>query len=127
MSRQEWGILRSLNDFVDLGADINKAGGTFETGPLNTAVSSGHIELVKYLLLLGAMMDLREPFMNSLFGAIYHGRLDIVKLLVEQGVDTTVKYTGENMDDMDTLKYATELEQFKITDLLARQMKEIKY
>lgn len=112
------GNLDIVKRLVDLGADVNVSGGTFETGPLKTAISSGHVEVVKYLLSQGANVDLSEPFQNPLFSAIYNGRLDIVKLLIDHGIDTSVKYTGENMKNMDALAYARELGQQEIAEFL---------
>ena len=120
------GNLDVVKHLVDLGIDVNKAGGTFETGPLKTAVSFGHIKVVEYLLSNGAKEDLSEPFRNPLFSAIYNGRYDIAELLVDHGIDTTVRYTGENMRNMDALKYAIELEQFEIADLLSKQRNALK-
>jgi ankyrin repeat protein len=117
------GVVKLL---VDLGVDINKAGGTFEACPLKTAVSSGHYEVVEFLLSSGASVDLSEPFRNPLFSAIYNGRLDIAKLLIHHGADTTVRYTGENMNEMDAYAYAIELEQFEIAEFLVNQSRESK-
>jgi len=113
------GNLNIVKRLVELGADINKAAGTYEAGPLITAISGGYIEIVKYFLLLGAMIDFSEPFRNPIFVAIYDGRLDIVKLLVEHGVDTKVKYTGENMKDMDAIALARGRGQLEIAEFLA--------
>lgn len=113
------GNLDMVKRLVELGADINMAAGTYEAGPLITAISSGYIEIVKYLLSLGVKIDLSEPFRNPIFVAIYDGRLDIVKLLIEHDVDTTVKYTGENMKDMDALALARERNQLEIAEFLA--------
>lgn len=112
------GNLAIVTRLVELGADINIAAGTFETGPLTTAISSGHIDVVKCFLSLGVEIDISEPFRNPLFAAIHEGRLDIVKLLIKYGVDTSVKYTGENMKNMDALAYARELGQLEIAEFL---------
>ena len=112
------GQLGVVKELVSLGADVNKPGGTFESGPLNLAVSYGHYEVVRYLLAHGAEFDLSEPFRNPLFGAIYHGNLAMVKLLVEHGIDTRIKYTGEVMKGTDAIAYACEREQFEIAAYL---------
>jgi len=112
------GKLEVVRALVELGADVNKPGGTFESGPLNLAVSYGHPEVVRYLLAQGAEFDLSEPFRNPLFGAIYHGNLAMVKLLVEHGIDTRIKYTGEIMKDTDAIAYACQREQFEIAAYL---------
>lgn len=113
------GNLDVVKRLVEFGADVNKVAGTFETGPLTTAISSGHIEVVRYLLSIGAEFDLTEPFRNPLFVAINDGNLELVKLLVEQGMDITIKYTGENMKDMDALGLAQKRGELEIAEFLA--------
>ena len=75
--------------------------------------------MVKYLLSCGAEMDVSEPERNPLFGAIYGGHADIAKLLIESGIDTRVKYTGESMKNMDALAFAHERGQKDIAALLS--------
>lgn len=113
-----------VKELVKLGADINTPAGTFETGPLTTAVSAGHLGVVDFLLSLGAEMDLSEPYRNPLFGAIHIGRIDVVKSLLQNGIDTTVKYTGENMEDMDALAYAKSLGQLAVAEFLTKWRQE---
>ena len=118
------GNLDVVKKLVQLGGDVNISAGTFETGPLNTAVSAGHLNVVQYFLSIGAEMDLSEPYRNPLFGAIYNGRLDIVKTLLHHGIDITVRYTGEKMKDMNALGYAQSLERLEIADFLTKWMQE---
>ncbi len=112
------GNLDIVKRLVALGADINKRGGTFDANPLKTAASYGHIEIVRYLLLQGAEMDISEPFRNPLFGAIYNGHCGIAKLLIQHGLDPRVKYTGQTMEDTDAIAYAREQGQLEILDYL---------
>ncbi len=114
------GDLDAVKRLVEMGADINKPGGTFEAGPLKLAVTYGRIDIVTYLLSIGVKFDLSEPFKNPLFGAIYNNHLHIVKALVEHGIDAKVKYTGKTMKNMDALAYARELGRKDIVDYLAR-------
>ncbi len=112
------GNLEAVKRLVEMGADINKRGGTFDAGPLNIAVSYGQYEIVRYLLSSGAELDVSEPYRNPLFGAIYHGDLAIAKMLVEHGIDWHMKYSGETMKDTDAISYARELGQLDITAYL---------
>lgn len=73
---------------------------------------------------MGAKMDLSEPFRNPLFSAISIGRIDIVRSLLQHGVDTMVRYTGENMKDTDALGFAQSLGQLEIAEFLAKWMRE---
>lgn len=64
-------------------------------------------------------MDVSDPERNPLFGAIYGGHIEIVRLLIDQGIDTHVKYTGKSMKNMDALAFARERGQMDIAALLA--------
>jgi len=112
------GQLEIVKKLIDLGADINKRGGTFDGGAINSAASEGHIEIVKYLLSSGAELDVSEPTRNPLFGAIMSGNIDIVKVLIDNGIDTKIKYTGKNMINMDAYAFAVERGQLEIAKLL---------
>lgn len=117
-SRGELNIVEKL---VELGANINILGGVYGGGALNEAASAGHLEIVNYLLSCGADMDISEPERNPLFGAISNGHVDIAKRLIESGIDTGVKYSGESMKGMDALAFAREQEQEEIARLLENQ------
>jgi uncharacterized protein len=112
------GSLDVTKKLVEMGADIDKCGGTFDAGPLKVAASYGNVEIVRFLLEQGATLDLSEPFRNPLFGAIHIGHLAIVKLLIERGLDSSVKYSGEVMKDMDAIAYAEQQGRFEIAEFL---------
>ncbi|MED1559351.1 suppressor of fused domain protein [Bacillus paramycoides] len=119
------GKLEIVKRLIELGADINKRGGVYGGGALNQAASKGQFEIVRYLLTCGAEMDVSEPERSPLFGAIQGGYIDIVKLLIENGIDIHVKYTGEYMKNMDALAFAHEQEQIEIANLLDSTKKEV--
>ncbi len=112
------GSLEVTRKLVEMGADIDKRGGALDAGPLTQAVSSGQIEIVRYLLSQGASFDLSEPYRNPLFSAIYNDRLVIVKLLIEHGIDYSIRYFGEIMKGTDALAHAEELGRTEIVDYL---------
>jgi ankyrin repeat protein len=103
---------------VQLGLDINIKSGTFNAGAINRAASEGYYDIVQYLLSCGAEMDISEPDRNPLFAAIYGGHKDIVKLLLDSGIDASVKYTGEYMKNMDAYDFAIERGQKEIAEML---------
>lgn len=100
------GSLEVVKLLLRLGADVNLQGGIDGGNPLHLAASEGRIEVVKHLLSVGAEMDLREPMWNPLFGAIHGGHTSVVQLLIDSGIDVSVKYSGTQMRDMDALAYA---------------------
>ena len=112
------GNLKMVQALIELGAEVNARGGTFDGNALNVAASNGHLEVVEYLLSLGAEMDVNEPERNPLFAAIYGGHVDVVRLLLAHGIDPTVTYNGPNMKDMDAFAFATERGQREIADVL---------
>ena len=76
------------------------------------------IKIIKYLLSCGAGLDVSDSVKNPLFGAILKGHLDIVKILIESGIDYSVKYTGDNFQNTDALGFARLRGQTKIAEYL---------
>jgi len=109
---------------VESGMDINRNEGLPKSAPIAQASSEGEISIVEYLFNNGAILDISEPDRNPLFAKIYGGHLDIVKYLVENGIDITVKYTGDTMKDMDAYAFAIERGQTEIAEYLKRKMDE---
>ncbi len=112
------GALKIVKLLVRLGVDVNAIGGTFNACAINRAASRGHYDIVKYLLSCGAIMDMTEPDRNPLFAAIYGGHKDIVKLLLDSGIDASVRYTGDYMQNMDAYDFAVERGQTEIAEML---------
>ena len=112
------GQLDIVKALLDRGLDINAYGGISGGGALHYAASYGRSEIAKYLIERGANLDVSEPVRNPLFGAIYRGHTVVAKLLIESGIDTSVKYTGENMQNMDALAFAREWGRSDIAALL---------
>jgi ankyrin repeat protein len=63
-------------------------------------------------------VEVDEPERNPLFSAVNYGSLNIVKLLIERGVDPSICYTGESMKNMDALAFAVELGKKDIAEYL---------
>lgn len=112
------GSWRVTEYLLSIGLDSNARGGTFGGSAINVAAGGGHIHIVVKLLESGAILDTSEPERNPLFSAIYGGRIDIVKLLVERGIDKGIKYSGSRMTNMDALRFAIERGQTAIADYL---------
>ena len=53
-----------------------------------------------------------------MFGAVLAGSSEMVRLLVKRGIDYTVKYSGENMHEMDACAFAKERGQTEISKYL---------
>ena len=59
---------------------------------------------------------------NPLFGAIYGGHKEVVELLVEKGIDISIRYTGETIKNMNAYEYAREFVQTEIAEYLKQKM-----
>lgn len=66
----------------------------------------------------GAELDISEPDRNPLFAAIYGGHKDIVKFLLDSGIYASVRYTGDNIKNMDAYDFAIERGQKEIAEML---------
>lgn len=113
-----YGEVKIVEWLVHQGMDVNQQSGVFESGPLQTAASFGHANVVSYLLENGATFDVSEPTRNPLFGAISGGHTEVATLLIDNGIDISVKYTGESMTNMDALAFAREWGSSDIVALL---------
>ncbi len=113
-----YGRMSVVQHLLRKGADVNVRAGTFGGSPINEAASKGHLEVVNLLLRSGADLDTSDPQRNPLFSAIYGGHLEVVKLLLMHGIDSSVKYNGNHMNDMDAFAFARERGQKEIASLL---------
>lgn len=111
--------IETIKYLVEKGVDINEKEGILKGNVLNTAASEGRIDVVNYLLEKGAEIDISEPEKNPLFGAIYGGYKDIVKVLIAHKIDFKIKYSGDNMNNMDALAFAKERGQTEIAEMLS--------
>ncbi|MGR5195350.1 ankyrin repeat domain-containing protein [Vibrio rotiferianus] len=115
----EQGQKKIVELLMELGIDVNVKGGPSGATPLNTAAYEGNLDLLTYFLERNAMMDISEPDRNPLFAAIHAGHKSIVELLLEAGIDTKVKYTGESMKDMDAISFAHEWGRKEIAEMIS--------
>ncbi|WP_082542159.1 MULTISPECIES: ankyrin repeat domain-containing protein [unclassified Rhizobacter] len=112
------GSLQVVEYLLSNGANPDEKGGTFGGSAINEAAGKGHRQVVRKLLEAGASLDTSEPERNPLFSAIYGGHIELVKLLVESGIDYRVFYTGEYMKEMDAIAFAQERGQTEISSYL---------
>ncbi|WP_375090104.1 ankyrin repeat domain-containing protein [Peribacillus sp. RS7] len=118
------GKLDMIKFLVESGMDININEGVPKSATIAHAASEGEISIVEYLFDNGAILDVSDPNRNPLFSAIYGGHLDIVKYLVQNGIDITVKYTGDTMKDMGAYEFAIERGQTEISEYLKQKIDE---
>lgn len=114
------GDMDMISFLVESGMDLNINEGVPKSAPIAHAASEGELSIVEYLFDNGAHLDVSASNRNPLFSAIYGGHLDIVKYLVGKGIDTTVKYTGDAMNELDAYKFAIERGQVEIAKYLGK-------
>lgn len=71
------------------GARINSIHPIYKSTALSAAVAGGKIDVVRYLLEKGAGVNLGPKKFRPIMNAVYYGNTEMVKLLLEYGVDLT--------------------------------------
>jgi uncharacterized protein len=108
------GTLDTVKTLIDLGFDVNKGDKYDDRKPISDAASKGRSDVVAYLLSQGAVLDTSLSVRNPLFSAISGGTAEavssaspeVVKLLLEAGIDSKVRYNSKTMKNMDALAFA---------------------
>ena len=62
-----------------------------------------------------------ESLKALLFSAIQGSHMEIVKLLIERGIDYCISYTSESMNDMDAEAFARKQGQTEIANYIAER------
>lgn len=118
----ENGSLKVIKSIIELGADINLRDSTLDFSPLNGACYQGRVDVVKYLLKNGAVIDVstasRNPFFDCIRGGCYGGHetgendryrkstLECAKVLIKFGGEVVTLYNSQSMVDMDVAAQA---------------------
>lgn len=112
------GHMHLLKLFIEKGADIHLLD-YLEQTPVSCAVFKGQIEIVKYLLSMGARLDTERPDKNPLFTAVYEGDLAMVKYLIEEAaIDPHVVYRGTSGNLKNALSFAEEYDKKEVIEFL---------
>jgi ankyrin repeat protein len=86
------GNLDLVEHLVGLGLDVNAPDHRDGRLPIDAAASNGHANVVRYLLNHGSRLDTSSETRNPLFGAIMGRSVEVVRLLLDRGIDATVRY-----------------------------------
>lgn len=103
---------------ISAGIDINEQGGPFGGNALSEAVNKQNFEIIEYLLSLNIEIITSDSIKNPLFTAIYRGNIDIVKILINHGVNYKVAYTGDYAQNLDAEAFALERGEKEIANYL---------
>lgn len=100
------GKLGSVKALIDGGLDANQGDKRDNRRPICSAAANCHVDVVAYLLSCGVQLDASLSVRNPLFSAIVGRSPDIVRLLLQAGMDSKVRYNSETMKDMDAVAFA---------------------
>jgi ankyrin repeat protein len=108
-----------LSELLEAGFDVNRAGRTYGDTALCCACSYGNYAAAAFLLENGAVIDVSEPTRNALFSAIVGGSLDVVRLVLNQRIDASIRYSGDSMSEIDAVAFALERGEAAIAACIA--------
>ena len=97
--------LEMVKLLIEIGFDVDTPDRDGTTA-LNSAAVGGHLAIAAYLLDQGGTMDVSSSVRNPLFGAIIGRSPDVVRLLLERGIDSTVRYDDGRWKEMDAVAFA---------------------
>lgn len=100
------GSLEVISLLVGAGLSVNDPSTQDGDLPLDAAAAKGKLEITRYLLDEGSRMDTSASVRNPLFAAIVGQSAEVVRLLLERGIDASVRYNSKTMTDMDATAFA---------------------
>ncbi|MCP4467660.1 MAG: ankyrin repeat domain-containing protein [Halieaceae bacterium] len=100
------GKLESVKTLVNIGISINTGDKRDNVLPICCAAGNGHVHIVEYFLDVGTDLDVSESIRNALFSAIIGRSVEIVKKLLNAGIDSKVSYDSKTMKSMDATAFA---------------------
>lgn len=112
------GTLQVVERLVKVGFDVNKPGYQEGDLALDCAASAGRVDIARYLLDQGSRMDTSKSVRNPLFAAVVGKSPEIVRLLLERGIDATVRYTSDTMKGMDATAFALQRGEAEIARII---------
>lgn len=90
----------------DLGFERNKPRSREKDRPVCSAAGYGNVATLRWLLERGVTLDTDASVRNPLFAAIVRQSAECVQILLDAGIDATVRYTSPTMEDMDAMAFA---------------------
>ncbi len=111
------GRLKIVELLLNMGADVDQVEMPFG-GALEAAAGAGQVDVVRCLLARRAKLDVSLPEFNSLFSAIYHGRVEVAKILLAAGINVNAVYRSQSGKLRNALSFAQERDQQAIVEVL---------
>lgn len=113
-----YGMYDMAKLLVESGIDVNKKGGVRDSSALTAAAFRGYIRIVELLYENGAALDTSTFSRNPLFATISEGHIDVVRFLVEKGIDLKADYAIGDLEHVDAYEYARQYGQTEIANYL---------
>lgn len=109
--------LEMVKLLLEIGFDVNIPAREGELA-LSRAAVGGHFDIAEHLLDQGSAMDVGSSSRNPLFSAIVGRSPEIARLLLERGIDSTVRYEGD-WKKMDAVAFAMMRGEREIARIIA--------
>lgn len=100
------GKLNSIQTLVEIGLNINTGDKRDDRKPICSAAANNHYNVAEFLLKNDAVLDTAKSIQNPLFASIIGRSPEITRLLLEAGIDCTVRYNTQTMENMDAISFA---------------------
>jgi uncharacterized protein len=92
---------------IDEGFDPASRGNREHRGPLAEAAVKGRDDIVRLLLALDVPLETDDTVCNPLFGAIIAHSLEVARMLIGAGIDTSPRYRlGSSKKTVDAVAFA---------------------
>jgi len=114
--------LRIFKYLIGQGFDINAEGELDGDRAICNASCYDKPDIVTYLLDNGAILDTDKLVRNPLFSAIIGKSFESAKLLLDSGIDATIRYDSDTMNEMDAIAFALLHSQPDIANLIAQHL-----
>lgn len=101
-----YGSVPVVRKLLSLGFDVNEGSAPDDLKPLSSACYENRLNVAQILLDAGSALASATSAQNPLFAAIVGRSPEIVKLLLEHGMDATVRYNSPTMRNMDAVAFA---------------------
>ncbi|RYG12565.1 MAG: hypothetical protein EON92_07960 [Burkholderiales bacterium] len=98
--------LAVVEHLLSLGFDVNEGDPRENVKPLCCACFNGQLAVAELLLKAGAVMDTATSVQNPMFAAVVGRSPQIVRLVLQGGIDPTVRYNSTTMNEMDAVAFS---------------------
>lgn len=114
----KFGYIDLAEKLLDMGIDVTLERKNVKGSALTEAARYGQIDMVKFLRKRGFEYDLSNTGRNPLFIAIGADQVEMVKYLVDTGIDISANYSDDENDPWNALQYASDYGKEEIVKIL---------